>query len=176
MYHKLLNVLKYLISYMNAFSVVVRVRVTKNTDLFINSLTTLKLIVWENRSKINWHQIWLFCFQRSTVNFTYSEHGYSESPVIRNKYFWPEFCPSLFNIKTYGYNEHGYKELLLIRNSYFSPNLEKDTENYTDITYYLWINSVFSFSSVRTKNRLNVLTIARFFLNICILIVYIYYS
>ena len=70
-----------------------------------------------------------------TVNFTYSEHGYSESPVIRNRYFWHEFCPSLFNIKTYGYSEHGYKELLLIRNIYFSPNLGKDTENYMDITY-----------------------------------------
>ena len=68
-----------------------------------------------------------------TVNFTYSEHCYSESLVIRNKYFWPEFCPLLF-IKIYGYNEHVYKELLIIRNPYFSPNLEKDTENHTDIT------------------------------------------
>jgi hypothetical protein len=70
----------------------------------------------------------------STVDFTYSEHGYSELPVIRNKYFWPEFCPSLFNVKNYGYSEHGYKELSLIRNSFYSPNAIKSTENYTFIT------------------------------------------
>jgi hypothetical protein len=60
-----------------------------------------------------------------TVNFTYSEHGYSELPVIRNNLFWREFCPSLFNIKIYGYSEHGYKELSLIKNSFLSPNLVK---------------------------------------------------
>jgi hypothetical protein len=47
-----------------------------------------------------------------TVNFTYSEHVYSELPVIGNNLFWPEFWPSLFNIKIYGYSEHGYKELI----------------------------------------------------------------
>jgi hypothetical protein len=56
-----------------------------------------------------------------TVNFTYSEHGYSELPIIKNNLFWPEFCPSLFNIKIYGYSEHGYKELSLIRNSFLVP-------------------------------------------------------
>jgi hypothetical protein len=65
------------------------------------------------------------CFLVNTVNFTYSEYGYSEFSVIRNNYFWPEFCTSLFNIKIYGYGEHGYKELLLIRNSFLSPNLLK---------------------------------------------------
>ena len=100
-----------------------------------------------------------------TVKFTYSKHGYSESPFIRNRiYFWPEICPSFYNIKTYGYNEHGYKELSVIRNPYFSPNLEKDTENYTDITYSkIWTTYedipyfLLLFSSARTKNRLNVL-------------------
>jgi hypothetical protein len=69
-----------------------------------------------------------------TVNFTYSEHGYSELLVIRNNLFWPEFCPSLFNIKIYGYSERGYKELSLVRNLFLSPNLVKSTENYTFIT------------------------------------------
>jgi hypothetical protein len=69
-----------------------------------------------------------------TVNFTYSEHGYRELPVIGNNLFWPEFYPSLFNINKYGYSEHGYKELSLIRNSFLSPNLVKSTENYTFIT------------------------------------------
>jgi hypothetical protein len=64
---------------------------------------------------------------KSTVNFTYSEHGYGELPVIRNNLFWSEFCLSLINIKIYGYSEHAYKELSLIRNTFLSPNLVKST-------------------------------------------------
>jgi hypothetical protein len=44
--------------------------------------------------------------KKNTVNFTYSEHGFSEPPVIVNNLFWPEFWPSLFNIKIYVYSEH----------------------------------------------------------------------
>jgi hypothetical protein len=62
-----------------------------------------------------------------------SEHGYSKLPVISNNLFWPEFCPSLFNIKNIRYSEHCYKELSLIRNSFLSPNSVKSTENYTFI-------------------------------------------
>jgi hypothetical protein len=76
----------------------------------------------------------LFLIIKNTVNFTYIEHGYSELPVIGNNLFWPEFWPSLFNIKIYGYSEHGYKELSRIRNSFLSPNLVNSTENYTFIT------------------------------------------
>jgi hypothetical protein len=92
-----------------------------------------------------------------TVNFTYSEHGYSELPGIRNNLFWPEFCPSLFNIKIYGYSEHGYKESSLIRNSFLSPNWVKSAENYTFMTNSNISASTrkfqLSFSLARIKTR-----------------------
>jgi hypothetical protein len=82
--------------------------------------------------------IWKFCvaspyrkftndkvWKKCTVNFTFSEHGYSKLTVVRNNLFWPEFCPSLLNIKIHGYSLHGYKELLLTRHSFLSPILVK---------------------------------------------------
>ena len=110
---------------------------------------------------LSWFQ---YCKFIITVNFTYSEHGYSEFTVIKNYFSGPEFCPSLFNIKKYGYNEPGYIELLLIRNSLCGPKWVKSTENYLVITNCKIslsakiLRNLLSFSSTRINNRSNLIT------------------